>query len=137
MDWRNNIWVGIGAAGLLVVGVVVLVWYAGRSSDSIYEDTVGLTFKCDTCEGTFVIAQKELEDAVTHETYLSKYGEAVLCRLCDDVAAYQVYSCKRVVDEDGEVIKEGCDKVYKYTRSQGVAAYLRCPEGHSIPLEDQ
>jgi len=126
MDWRNNAWVGIGAAGLLVLVIIVAVWrIAGGGSSPLEEATVGMWYECDACGGHFKVEMTELQDYEVYSTYMERSETAVPCRLCGEVAAYKAYYCPT------------CEKWYRYTRAQDTAAAIFCPEGHAIPEEWQ
>jgi predicted RNA-binding Zn-ribbon protein involved in translation (DUF1610 family) len=126
MDWRNNQWVGLGAAGLLLIFIVIIVMYVSQSSQSrLAAMEGGMQFKCDACGETFIVGWGELDDYDTYKTYKDKYGQAVPCRECGEVAAYQSYYCPQ------------CDKWYKYKRSQQTADLVVCPEGHNVAAEYQ
>jgi hypothetical protein len=128
MDWRNNAWVGIGAAGLLVVFIIVVVWYAGSSGKSAVEGSpTGLQFECDSCGGHFRIEMAALEDFTIYSKYMREYGTPGECERCGGMEAYAAYFCPA----------PACNKWYRYTRAQGSAQDTYCPEGHKIPEEHQ
>ena len=126
MDWRNNAWVGIGAAGLLVIFIIVIVWYiTGGGPSAIEQGAVGLQFQCESCGGRFRVELAEVEDWDVYEKYMRPWGSAVPCRLCGEETAYKVYYCPE------------CDKWYRYTPGMQAATSVVCPEGHVIPEEHQ
>lgn len=126
MDWRNNAWVGIGAAGLLVVFIIVVIWYAtGSGTTAVEEAPVGLQFECDSCKEHFRIPLTALEDYDVYSKYMNEYGTAVECDVCGEVEAYAAYYCPE------------CEQWYRYTRSQGSALAVYCPKRHKVPEEYQ
>jgi len=126
MDWRNNAWVGIGAAGLLVVFIIVVIWYVTTSGTTAAEKaTVGLQFECDSCGAHFRIPLTALDDFDVYSKYMKEYGTAVECDVCGEVAAYAAYYCPE------------CEQWYHYTRAQGSAIECYCPKRHKVPEEYQ
>jgi len=126
MDWRNNQLVGLGAAGLLVVFIIVIIWYiAGGEPSTMEQATVGMQFQCESCGETFRIPTAALEDYDTYSTYMQEYETAVECKLCGEVAAYQGYFCPE------------CNQWYRYKLSQSMSSHVICPKGHAIPEENQ
>ncbi|MHC4712957.1 MAG: hypothetical protein ACYTAN_06760 [Planctomycetota bacterium] len=127
MDWRNNQWVGLGAAGLLVVGIAFLFWYTFGSGDTALERARGDTFKCDACDVVFAISMKEMVDNDDlYLTYFGKFGEAVPCRECGEETAFKVFYCPK------------CEEYGKYTVEDASGfSEPRCLKGHQIPFENQ
>jgi ribosomal protein L37AE/L43A len=121
MDWRNNQWIGLGAAGLLVVGIAILFWYTFGGETAV-ERQADEVFKCDACDVVFTLSMKELiENEELYNTYFGKYGEAVPCQQCGEVQAYKVYNCPQ------------CEELYKYTAEHAWSGEVsRCPKGHDL-----
>lgn len=120
MDWRHNQWVGIGAAILVVAGIVFLVMFMGREPNTGRQQAVGLTFLCESTNQTFQIPAKDLEDFDTYMKYFNKGGQKVECKVCNQVDGQWAYYCSE------------CQKFYVYKKGQENVDQLLCPEGHEI-----
>ena len=127
MDWRHNQWVGVGAAVLLVVGVVGVFMYVNSSGTRVTDEAsgAGLVFECESTGQTFFISNSDLDDEDTYTTYLAHAGEAVLCKICGKVDAWQVYYCP--VDQ----------KYFRYKKGQADLQSVTCPNGHEIEGADR
>ena len=125
MDWRNNQWVGIGAAVLLVVAIVgIFLWSTGDSASRAASRMQ--TYQCKSTGETFQVSEKEMEDMDTYVKYTPEMtGDPVECKICGEKDAYMVYFCP-----DPE-----CNKYYPYEVRHGMADFIRCPEGHTVPEE--
>ena len=121
MDWKSNAWVGVAAAVVLVLFIVVMFWYAFRGGEDRMAQAGGEKFQCEACGGVFEISRKDmLEDDELYNEYWGKDEEPLLCQLCGAREAYWVYYCPK------------CDKYYKYLKSQRMSSISVCPEGHII-----
>ena len=121
MDWKHNQWVGVGAAILVVVGIVgVFFWL---SKPAAMGSQGGLMFLCEGTNGTFNIPGADLEKEKIYMKYFNKPNQAVECQLDGNNDAYWVYYCPT------------CEKYYQYTPSQASASSggLYCPKEHEIP----
>ncbi len=129
MDWRDNKYVGMAAVVALVIFIGVIGWRTiGGTSDPTVELLDGMPamkFECDTCEGRFEVPMREIAREDVYLSYMVEYGSATPCRLCGEDTAYRAYFCPE------------CDQWYRYTRAQGSAAMIFCPERHEIPMEHQ
>lgn len=123
MDWRNNQWVGIGAAVALVLAIVVIFLWGSASKDNPAL-TRGYTFRCESTGETFFITEKAIEDMETYETYMLPYGQATVCKSCGLDDAYRSYFCPE------------CDKWYHYEPRHEQSDFVRCPEDHAVPEEN-
>ena len=124
MDWRNNTWVGVGAAALLVIGIAAVFYYV-TGGESALDKATGETFQCDACGAMFTISMREYDESEeAYLTYFGKAGRALPCRECGEEKAYKVYYCVE------------CEEYFKYTPEQGTGlSDLTCPEGHLILME--
>ncbi len=124
MDWRHNQWVGVGAAVLLVVGIVFVFFWTGRKNSAIAESRKYF-YLCDSTGETFTKTEKDMENDENAEKYLVEAGSPAYCDICGQDDAHQAYYCPE------------CQKWYAYTRSQMSASTLYCPKKHIIPNEWQ
>lgn len=128
MDWRHNQWVGVGAAVLLVVGVVVVFMYVNSSGTGLPTGEAagqGLTFQCESTGQTFFISDADLENEDTHTTYMNQTGVALPCKICGKTDAYQVYYCRTE------------QKYYRYKKGQDLLQVVTCPNGHEVEGTDR
>ena len=126
MDWRNNQWIGLGAAGLLVVGIIITVWYIGGGGrETAIDKAGGLHFLCESCEGTFNVPLAALENEGVYDTYMVKSEEPAICKLCGDESAYRYFFCP----------DPACEKWYKHKMSADANDRTVCPKAHIVPWE--
>jgi len=119
MDWRHNQLVGVGAAILVVAGIVGIFYWLSRPS--ITREHGGYTFQCESSGDTFKITDAEMEKEGVYMAYFGKTEQPVKCRLDGNNDAYWSYYCPQ------------CKKYYKWTRAQVNVDLVLCPDEHVIP----
>ena len=128
MDWRHNQWVGVGAAVLLVVGVVGVFMYVNRTGAGLPSGAdagQGLTFECESTGQTFFVSDDDLENEDTYTTYFQQVAVPVPCKSCGKTDAYLAYYCRTE------------QKYYRYKKGQNEAQMVSCPNGHEIEGVDR
>ena len=119
MDWKHNQWVGVGAAILVVAGIVLIFTWLSRSGPGTKESS-GTVYLCDSTNESFVIRDKEFESFDVFKTYHAKAETGLPCRVCGKEDAYWAYYC------------QVCQTVYKHKKGDDLRDTITCPKGHVV-----
>lgn len=119
MDWKNNQWVGIGAAALLVLAIVGIFTFRGAPGGGKI-GTLIYTFKCKSTGETFNYTSDQIESMSTEDfaEYMEPYGTPAKCDKCGDKDAERNYFCPK------------CEEWYPYEPKHDMGGEVICPKGH-------
>jgi hypothetical protein len=126
MDWKNNQAVGVGAAVLLVVAVVVVFMWSKGSPEEKMAQQRHTTWLCKSTNTSFTVSETELRDLSNYTAYMVKFGVDTKCKACGKNDAVRAYYCQT------------CKQAYAYPADYSEALVMdKCPKGHEISEWDQ